>query len=89
MTEMFAWRRRTFAPNLSILRIAAASGGLLLLVGLFTRTIAFVLSGEMAFAYFIGHAPMGFWTMLNMGTTVRASPTPRRGWLAPQSGLAQ
>lgn len=34
-------------------------GGALLLVGLFTRPVAFILSGEMAVAYFIGHAPKG------------------------------
>ena len=34
-------------------------GGALLLVGLFTRPVAFILSGEMAFAYFIGHASQG------------------------------
>jgi putative oxidoreductase len=43
-------------------------GGLLLLIGLFTRPVAFLLSGEMAFAYFIGHAPRGFWPVLNKGT---------------------
>jgi len=42
-------------------------GGLLLLVGLFTRPVAFVVAGEMAFAYFIGHAPQGFWPVLNQG----------------------
>jgi len=42
-------------------------GGLLLLLGLFTRPAAFILSGEMAFAYFIGHAPNGFWPVLNGG----------------------
>lgn len=35
------------------------AGGVLLLVGLFSRPVAFVLSGEMAFAYFIGHASQG------------------------------
>ncbi len=35
-------------------------GGVLLLLGLFTRPVAFVLSGEMAFAYFIGHASRGW-----------------------------
>jgi putative oxidoreductase len=58
-------------PLASLVGVAAvleAFGGLLLLVGLFTRPIAFLLSGEMAFAYFIGHAPQGFWTVLNMGT---------------------
>ena len=43
-------------------------GGLFLLIGLFTRPVAFLLSGEMAVAYFIGHAPQGFWPVLNMGT---------------------
>jgi putative oxidoreductase len=43
-------------------------GGVLLLVGLFTRPVAFVLSGEMAFAYFLGHAPHGFWPVLNQGS---------------------
>lgn len=44
-------------------------GGLLLLVGLFTRPVAFILSGQMAVAYFIGHAPQGnfFVPMLNQG----------------------
>jgi putative oxidoreductase len=35
--------------------------GPLLILGLFTRPIAFILSGEMAFAYFMVHAPRGFW----------------------------
>jgi len=43
-------------------------GGALLLIGLFTRPVAFLLAGEMAFAYFIGHAPQGFWPVLNQGT---------------------
>jgi len=44
-------------------------GGILLLVGLFTRPAAFVLSGEMAFAYFMGHANQGhvLVPMLNQG----------------------
>jgi putative oxidoreductase len=44
-------------------------GGVLLLVGLFTRITAFVLSGEMAFAYFMGHASQGhvLMPMLNRG----------------------
>jgi putative oxidoreductase len=42
-------------------------GGLLLFVGLFTRPVAFLLSGEMAVAYFKGHAPQGFWPVLNQG----------------------
>jgi putative oxidoreductase len=42
-------------------------GGALLLVGLFTRPVAFVLSGLMAFAYFIAHAPADFWPIVNRG----------------------
>jgi putative oxidoreductase len=34
-------------------------GGLLILVGLFTRPVAFILSGQMAVAYFMAHAPRG------------------------------
>jgi putative oxidoreductase len=44
-------------------------GGLLLLLGLFTRPVAFVVAGEMAFAYFMAHAPHGFWPLLNRGET--------------------
>jgi putative oxidoreductase len=43
------------------------AGGLLLLLGWFTRPVAFVLSGEMAFAYFMGHAPHGFLPIANHG----------------------
>jgi putative oxidoreductase len=43
------------------------AGGTLLLLGLFTRPVAFVLSGEMAVAYFHAHAPSGFWPLLNHG----------------------
>ncbi|PSJ47657.1 DoxX family protein [Zobellella endophytica] len=42
-------------------------GGALLLLGLFTRPVAFVLSGLMAFAYFIVHAPQDFWPLNNGG----------------------
>jgi len=42
-------------------------GGALLLVGLFTRPVAFILSGEMAVAYFQFHQPNGFWPVVNQG----------------------
>ena len=42
-------------------------GGALMLVGLFSRPVAFLLSGEMAVAYFKGHAGQGFWPVLNGG----------------------
>jgi putative oxidoreductase len=42
-------------------------GGSLLLLGLFTRPVAFVLSGQMAVAYFTQHLPNGSWPILNGG----------------------
>jgi putative oxidoreductase len=42
-------------------------GGLLVLIGLFTRPVAFILSGLMAAAYFMAHAPQGFWPLINGG----------------------
>jgi len=42
-------------------------GGALMMLGLFTRPVAFVLSGEMAIGYFRTHAPRGFWPLLNGG----------------------
>src|SRR3954466_3606958 len=59
------------APLTSLAGIAGALemvGGAFLLVGLFTRPVAFILSGEMAVAYFMGHAPQGFWPVLNQGS---------------------
>jgi putative oxidoreductase len=58
------------APLASLAGVAGVLetfGGALLLVGLLTRPVAFLLSGLMAFAYFIGHAPQGFWPVLNQG----------------------
>jgi len=43
------------------------AGGALLLIGLFSRITAFILSGEMAFAYFLVHAPQGFFPEVNGG----------------------
>ena len=43
-------------------------GGALLILGLFTQPVAFILAGEMAFAYFIGHFPKGLHPLLNAGT---------------------
>ena len=57
-------------PLLSMLGIAGmleTFGGALLIVGLFTRPVAFLLSGEMCIGYFRTHAPRGFWPLLNGG----------------------
>ena len=42
-------------------------GGVLVTVGLFTRIVAFILSGEMAFAYFMAHAPRSIFPLVNAG----------------------
>lgn len=42
-------------------------GGILIIIGLFTRTTAFMLSGMMAVAYFMAHATQGFYPATNMG----------------------
>jgi putative oxidoreductase len=42
-------------------------GGALILIGFFTRTVSFILSGYMAVAYFMAHAPMSFFPILNFG----------------------
>lgn len=55
---------------MSLLWIAAVLetvGGALMTLGLFTRPVAFILSGEMAVAYFTVHAPKSFWPTLNGG----------------------
>jgi putative oxidoreductase len=57
-------------PLLSQMGVGAVMeivGGSLLLVGLFTRPVAFLLSGEMAVAYFQFHAPQSFWPIVNQG----------------------
>jgi putative oxidoreductase len=42
-------------------------GGFLILIGLFTRPVAFILAGDMAVAYFMRHAPRDFFPLLNGG----------------------
>jgi putative oxidoreductase len=42
-------------------------GGILLVLGLFTRPVAFILSGEMAVAYWMAHAPQSFFPIVNGG----------------------
>jgi putative oxidoreductase len=57
-------------PLLSLMGLAGVLeffGGLLVVLGLFTRPAAFILSGQMAVAYFMVHAPNGFWPLQNKG----------------------
>lgn len=60
-----------FPKPLNPLLMAAGAlelvGGALLVIGLFTRPVAFLLSGMMAVAYFMVHAPQGFLPLLNGG----------------------
>ncbi|EJM65496.1 DoxX family protein [Pseudomonas sp. GM55] len=71
--KLFAFPHVAFFDELSLFSLIGfagvleAVGGLLLVFGLFTRLVAFILSGEMAFAYFIGHAPKGLFPLLNNG----------------------
>jgi putative oxidoreductase len=72
--KMFGWPMTMpgggTVPLLSQLGIGAmleVFGGGLLLVGLFTRPVAFLLSGEMAVAYFQFHQPNGTWPLVNQG----------------------
>ena len=73
--KLFGFPHVAYFDNLRVLSLVGIAGIIelvgapLLMLGLFTRPVAFVLSGEMAFAYFIGHAPRGNFLlpMLNEG----------------------
>ena len=74
-TKLFGWPAEVMpgggtAPLMSMGGVAGVIelvGGAFMLLGLFSRSVAFVLSGQMAVAYFIGHASQGFWPVLNGG----------------------
>lgn len=53
--------------ELGLAGVLETFGGILLLLGLFTRPVAFILAGEMAVAYFQAHFPHSFWTIINGG----------------------
>ncbi|HUD24939.1 MAG TPA: DoxX family protein [Burkholderiaceae bacterium] len=73
--KLFGFPHVAYFDNLQLMSLIGIAGlievvaGALLLIGLWARTAAFVLSGEMAFAYFIAHAPHGsvLSPMLNQG----------------------
>ena len=71
--KLFAWPAVEMFENLKWLSLFGIAGmfelvgGLLLVLGLFTRPVAFILSGEMAAAYFIEHFPRGFFPILSEG----------------------
>jgi putative oxidoreductase len=72
-SKLFGFPPMPGAEGLAIFSLIGLSailefvGGLLMTVGLFTRATAFILSGEMAVAYFMAHAPKGFYPLLNHG----------------------
>lgn len=57
----------TMTTQILIGGILELAGGLLVLLGLFTRPTAFIVSGEMAVAYWMVHAPKGGWPIQNGG----------------------
>jgi putative oxidoreductase len=73
--KLFGFPHVAYFDNLQVLSLIGVAGilevigGALLIVGLFTRPTAFVMSGLLAFAYFLGHASKGFFflPMLNQG----------------------
>ena len=67
---MFGGIGGTRPPLTSMLGLAGileTFGGALIILGLFTRPVAFLLAGEMAVGYFRTHAPRGFWPLTNGG----------------------
>jgi len=71
LSKFFGWPMAMKAPALfSLVWFAGVIElvfGVLLLAGLFSRLAAFILAGHLAFAYFIGHAPQGFFPLTNRG----------------------
>jgi putative oxidoreductase len=74
VAKLFKFPAVPFFAKVEVLSLYGIAGtfelilGGLLILGLFTRLAAFILSGEMAFAYFIDHAPKSFFPLLNGGT---------------------
>ena len=71
LSKVFNFPAPSPVPSLSGLLILAAFletvGALLFVVGAYTRIVALILSGEMAFAYFMAHAPRSFYPVVNGG----------------------
>jgi putative oxidoreductase len=74
VAKLFKFPAGTPFEKVELFSLIGAAGTLelvlggLLMVGLFSRITAFILSGEMAFAYFISHFPRGFFPLLNNGS---------------------
>jgi putative oxidoreductase len=75
---------------LSLLGIQGAielAGGSLILLGLITRPVAFVLAGDMAVAYFMSHAPRAFFPVLNAGDAAISTASFFSIWPSPEQDL--
>jgi putative oxidoreductase len=71
LSKLAGWPQSGHSPEfLTLLWFAGcieAIGGALVTVGLFTRIAAIIMSGEMAFAYFMAHNPRGVFPIINLG----------------------
>ena len=73
IAKLFKFPPLPMFAKVELMSLYGAAGSLelvlggLLMIGLLTRPVAFILSGEMAFAYFMGHYPKGFIPLINGG----------------------
>ena len=73
LAKLFGFPHVAMFDNLNLVSLIGVAGlieivgSMFLLLGLFTRLAALIMSGEMAFAYFMSHAPRGFFPILNGG----------------------
>jgi putative oxidoreductase len=64
---MFDGDARPLASLMGLAGIVEFAGGVLVMIGLLSGVVAFIASGQMAFAYFLSHAPRGGWPIQNEG----------------------
>jgi putative oxidoreductase len=73
LAKLFGWPHVAIFDNLHAFQlvwfagIIELVGSILFTIGFYTRAVAFIMSGEMAVAYFTAHAPRGFFPILNSG----------------------
>lgn len=64
---MLGGQQQELASLMGLAGVIEFFGGLLIALGIFTSWAAFIASGQMAVAYFMAHAPQGFWPIQNQG----------------------